>query len=150
MIAGENYPDRPALAEACLAAIVAPMLAILFLSVVAALLGVGIEAVAFALFVVVLAVPVAAAHVVLLGLPAYLLLRRIVEPSAEMAALAGAVIGVVPLLLLNSLDGGGGSRGNAAGYFLFGLMGLIGGLAFGRSLARHEKGGPFPDRPFDA
>jgi hypothetical protein len=141
------YPDREAVADACLAAIVAPAAAIVALGAAGALLGDSLGALLLALIILFVAIPIAAAHVLLLGLPAYLLLRKVVAPGPPVAALAGALLGIGPIFLFGGDFVWFAWNGRAGACGLFAALGLIGGVAFARRLARHEKGGPSPDRP---
>lgn len=77
---------------------------------------------------------IAFGHVLLLGYPLYRMLRPGGRISWPKAALAGFVIGSIPLPLLLASPGNGLERLELA--LLFGLFGLSGGLAFRRTLTR--------------
>lgn len=83
--------------------------------------------------VVLIAFPVgfviALAHVLLLGLPAYLLLRRRSTFGWGIAAVVGFVIGAVPTGLL-TLSAAGFANGGIWAPAVAGLCGTLGALAF--------------------
>ena len=128
----DGDPDAPDIAAACAAAIVWPALATAFATFMLTLLF-GPAALFLAVVGFVFALIIAALHVGLLGLPLYLLLRRVIEPDWRVAALCGAVLGVVPCLLI-ALSSGESSAGLVFVVAIFGFMGLIGGLSFGWKL----------------
>lgn len=75
-------------------------------------------------------------HALLLGVPAYLLLSRLVTPRWWMCGLGGAMIGGVPILiywLLTSPDTINEAFPMAT---MFGAAGMVGGLIFGWIMAR--------------
>lgn len=81
---------------------------------------------------------IAFGHGAVLGLPLYLALRRRGWANGWLAALAGACIGTMPILILTSLPDFDGSQANLADWpgeasgplWLFGFLGLCGGLTF--------------------
>ncbi|HEX8193918.1 MAG TPA: hypothetical protein VF552_13555 [Allosphingosinicella sp.] len=77
---------------------------------------------------------IAFGHVLLLGYPLYRMLRPGGPIGWLKAALAGFVIGSIPLPLLLASPASGGGRLDFI--LLFGLLGLSGGLAFRRTLYR--------------
>jgi hypothetical protein len=121
-------PGRPNVSYGCMAAIVAPALAT---AVVAAIFvregGIGMTlAAVFSVFI--WALMIAAAHVLLLGLPAYLLLRRFTTPGWLLCGASGFVLGTAPISFLSTpaaarLD-------ELTPTLIFAAMGLIAGLAF--------------------
>jgi hypothetical protein len=145
MSGNAGLPPKRQVAKATLVAILAATISyILFnLDVVAA--GPNILAI-FLIF----GVPLAALHALLLGWPLYLLLRGRWQLRWWHAALAGFLIGAVPLLLLNVASGPGvdfygtsdavliehgqytavGWASMLMGAAVTGLAGLVGGLAF--------------------
>jgi hypothetical protein len=94
-----------------------------------------------AIIAFVVAVPVALAHALALGLPLYLLLRRYLRLTRPGAAIAGFVIGAlpiglgaysVPLMAAAPVD----LEAQLRAALGFGLLGGIGGLAFRHILQR--------------
>jgi hypothetical protein len=77
---------------------------------------------------------VALAHAVLLGVPAYLLMRMRGSVNALSAAIAGFVIGIVPVGLLGLGESGTQWIAYLQGVLPFGGFGLLGGLAFWATL----------------
>jgi hypothetical protein len=76
---------------------------------------------------------VAAAHAVMLGLPIYRLLRSRGPVGWTAAALAGFVIGAIPVQLLE--DAG---QDRVAAALIFGCLGVSGALAFRFALRRTQ------------
>ncbi|GEM_PF-1156284 len=119
----------PVLAAASAGGIVAAALApglVLFIASGASREGLGAMLLLF-----VFGAPLAALHMWLIGLPLYLYLDSRGWMGWLQAALAGFLVGVVPLLLLTLLNRGHVSWSVMPGMALgFGGPGLVGGLAF--------------------
>lgn len=74
---------------------------------------------------------IAAGHMLLLGLPAYLLLRRYVTVTYAWAVGAGFVTGAAPTAILTAIRAARHSEGLYPGQILVvGLLGAFGGLVF--------------------
>lgn len=85
---------------------------------------------------------VAAAHAFMIGLPAYLAFRKAGPLTYPIAALAGFVIGTVPVsvvVLMYSEGGRSGGFEKVAMSSVFGLYGAVGGLAFRAVLGREKQ-----------
>lgn len=77
-------------------------------------------------------------HGLLIGLPAYLLLRRLVRPNLPISCAAGAVVGCVPVSVILVADT---SQEGVTWPIIVGaaaVFGGIGGAAFWRQLMRHR------------
>jgi hypothetical protein len=125
--------ERWRLLTACVAAsCLVPVCAGLLLFLLA--LASGSVAIAFvgAPLLLAVAIAVAGAHVMLLGLPLYLLARAWGPVDWPAAAVAGILIGALPVQLM--LVQGGEERIRAA--LLFGAFGLVSALAFWRTATR--------------
>src|SRR3954469_16376263 len=92
-------------------------------------ISIGPFALFIALVAFVFALVVAALHVALLGIPLYLLVRRVVEPGWRIAGLCGILLGIAPFLLIAAATGDRLADNFSAAVYL-GVMGLIGGLSF--------------------
>ncbi|MEA3015751.1 MAG: hypothetical protein QOI38_473 [Sphingomonadales bacterium] len=119
---------------ACAWAVFAPLIAF---GLLVGLAGGGILLFPFLLvFVFVYGAPIAAAHVFLVWLPAWLLLKRRLEPGAAAAAALGFACGALPITVIAWAWGWMTGVGPFAG--LFGGCGVIGGFAFWWRLNRER------------
>ena len=104
-----------------------------------------------AVFVLPFSLAVALAHAFILGLPAYLVLRRRRPLDYGVSTIAGFVIGFVPVLVLVTLismpnSGSFTGETSTAAWFreiiglpiIFGLLGSMGGLVFRRVVGADE------------
>lgn len=120
--------DEPDVGAACVAAILGPAIATALVALVLTIAG-GLLALGIALVVFITALVVAALHVGLLGIPLYLLVRRIVVPGWRVAGGCGIALGAGPFLLIAAASGERLGDDVSTALFL-GVMGLIGGLSF--------------------
>ena len=123
-----DAPEEPDLAGACLAAILAPALAT-GLGGLVLTIATGPLALLTAFFAFLCALIIAAPYVLVLGLPAYLLVRRFAVPDWRLCGVCGLVLGAAPHMLVVLASGRPVEDAFSAGLFLA-VMGLIGGISF--------------------
>jgi hypothetical protein len=140
----EMISRDPEVGFACATAVAAPAVLVGMAGLASMVVGGGFLALVIGLYGFIFAFIVAAAHVLLLGLPAYLLLRRIAEPGWLLCGTCGLALGAAPYFLIDVA--GGTDPGNALPVALFlGAMGLIAGLSFRWKLYPTVGGGASSD-----
>ncbi|MDG2534272.1 hypothetical protein P6144_11475 [Sphingomonas sp. HITSZ_GF] len=150
----QALPSENVAGAGCLAVVAATVAGgLIFSFVIGRDLLSGLSAIPFVLTMALpVGMPIALFHVFLIGIPAYWLIGRHSRLRWWSAALAGLLVGGVPIPVLMLF--GGVSNGELGEDALFlAACGMVGGLTFWAVLRRgarlNEKGGPLPDRPFE-
>ena len=73
---------------------------------------------------------ISAAHMIVLGIPAFLLLRRMRMANHWSLALAGFVLGFAPIALMSLADPSMGGSSNFFSFLVFGILGAFSALVF--------------------